>query len=97
MPGSARSHDPSGPRFKMGGKGKVLCSVHQTLLDSTKNLDTEFSANIADSAFALDDADEPSQAPDTSGDASDTLDDIILDDSAAHALAAIELDQLLNC
>ena len=55
-------------------------------------------ANIADSSLALDDVDEPSwsQAPDTSGDASDTSDDVILDDSAAHALAAIGLDQLLN-
>jgi hypothetical protein len=59
-------------------------------------LDTEFLANIADSALPLDDADEPSQAPDTSVDASDTSDDVVLDDSAAHALAAIGLNQLFK-
>ena len=83
-------------RFKKGDKGNVLCSVQQALLDNADNLDTEFLANIADSALALDDADEPSQAPDTSGDASNTSDDVVLDDSAAHALAAIGLNQLLN-
>ena len=57
---------------------------------------TEFFANIADSALVPDNKDEPSQTPGTSVDVDDTPDDAVLDDSAAQALAAIGLDQLLN-
>ena len=52
-------------------------------------------ANLAGSAHAPDDEDEPSQTPEPH-DADDTTDDAALDDSAAQALAAIGLEQLLN-
>jgi hypothetical protein len=59
-------------------------------------LEQEFLANIADSALTLDDKDEPSQTPDAANDTVVTSDVVVLDDSAAHALAVIGLDQLLN-
>ena len=94
-PGSSRSLACTGPRFKTGGKGRFIRSVHQALLENAKDCDTDLLANLAGSDLAPDDEDEPSQTPE-SHDADDSPDDVALDDSAAQALAAIGLDQLLN-
>jgi len=77
-------------------RDRFLCSVHQALLENAEDVAPVFLANIADSALAPDDEDEPSQIPGTSVDADDTPDDAVLDESAAQALAVIGLDHLLN-
>ena len=94
-PGSSRSLARTGPRFKTGGKSRFIRSVHQALLENAEDCDADLLANLAGSDLAPDDEDEPSQTPE-SHDADDTTDDTALDDSAAQALAAIGLDQLLN-
>ena len=93
--GSSCSLDCTGPRFKKGSKDPFLHSVHQALLKNAEDCDTDLLANLASSALAPDDEDEPSQTPE-SHDADDTPDDAVLDDSAAQALATMVLDQLLN-
>jgi hypothetical protein len=96
--GASRSFDRSGPRFKKGGKGRFLRSVHQALLENADDCDPDLLAHLADSAISPDeegDDDEPSQSADSPV-TGDTPADGVLDDSAAQALAAIGLDQLLN-
>jgi hypothetical protein len=95
---ASRAQDGRGPRFKKGGKDKFLRSVHQALLENADDVDDDLLANLADSfppSVDVDD-DEPPQDLDPSAASTDTADETILDDSAAQALAAIGLDQLLN-
>ena len=83
------------PHFKKGGKGRFLRSVYQALLENAEDCDSDLFAHLADSSLAPDDVDEPSHTPELH-DSDNTADEEVLDDSAAHALAAIGLDQLLN-
>jgi hypothetical protein len=108
---SQRPADTRGPRFKRGGKDKFLRSVHQALLDNADEVDEEILANLAGSfspsadeplanlAGSLPvstDDDEPPQDTDELGDDSAFSSEGAPDVSAAQALAAIGLDQLLN-
>ena len=93
---SSRLHT-NGPRFKKGGKGTFIRRVHQALLENVEDVDDTLLANLAGSPPTApdDDADIdlPSCPPD---DAPDSHEEDPMTDSAAHALAAIGLDQLLN-
>jgi hypothetical protein len=68
------------------------------LLEYAEDVDEDMLANVANSFSASEDVvdDEPSFDDGPSAGAADTPDDMVLDDSAAQALAAIGLDQLLN-
>jgi hypothetical protein len=97
-PGVSRALDTKRPHFKKGGKDKFLCSVHQALLENADDVEDDLLANLADYFPASADVgdDEPAQDVDPSAAPLDTQDEAVLEDSAAQALAAIGLDQLLN-
>ena len=91
------SHNNSGPRFKKGGKGNFIRQVHQALLDNAEDFDDTLLANIADSTTTNTADDEEAPASSTApGDTTPPSEHDDMTDSAAHALAAIGLDQLLN-
>jgi hypothetical protein len=90
--GNVGVHNP--PRFKKGGRGKFMKSIHQALLDNVddRNVDDELLTHMMDNTLQDDDVllsgpgDEPPMKDDMGDDKAD----------AAHALAAMGFGQLLN-